>query len=62
MRDLGKHWEKELQKWCEPYLVTWLHKVRQRQTSAAKHNPCQSGRARHKRMCRVGARQAPCQN
>jgi SRSO17 transposase len=29
MRDLGKHWEKKLQKWCEPYLTAWRHKVRQ---------------------------------
>ena len=30
MRDLGKHWEKELQRWCAPYVAAWQHKVRQR--------------------------------
>jgi SRSO17 transposase len=30
MPDLGKHWEKELEKWCKPYLTAWRHKVRQR--------------------------------
>lgn len=30
MRDLGEKWEKELERWCAPYLDAWQHKVRQR--------------------------------